>query len=172
MAKQSNDVGEAIMLSMRGAAISGEALQAMLREYLNNRKNIQSEGKTTLAKLAAEAGNKLDNIKISDKNIGDFIYTARKYGISFALKRDSNTNPPTWFVFFKQDKGSKDAMERAFREYANKQTETPIITTETFDDIDIEMPHEKDEPAKEQNQEFEMSDLPDLEDMPEPELEF
>ena len=37
----------------------------------------------------------LDSIEVSDRNIGDFLNTARKYDVDFALKRDKSTSPPT-----------------------------------------------------------------------------
>jgi hypothetical protein len=158
MAKQNNDFGEGVMLITRGVSITAETLQRTLREYLSKSNTLNEEtlGKTSLSKLIAASGDKLDNIKISDKNIGDFTDTARKHGVSFALKRDNNTEPPTWFVFFKQDKGSKDAMERAFREFAEQSAaETPIISQGDIRNLDIDMSHEKSEQSREQGYEQE-----------------
>ena len=43
---------------------------------------------------------------------------ARKYGIDFALKKDSSTQPPRYLVFFKSR--DADALTAAFREYSGR----------------------------------------------------
>ncbi len=54
----------------------------------------------TYKQLQAKSPSKLDSIEVSDRNIGDFLKTARKYDVDFALKRDKSTSPPTYHVFF------------------------------------------------------------------------
>ena len=60
---------------------------------------------------------KLDSIEVFERNIGDFLKTARKYDVDFALKRDRN-NPPTYHVFFSAAR--KEDFKRAFSEYIDK----------------------------------------------------
>lgn len=55
---------------------------------------------------------------------------ARKYGIDFALKKDTSTQPPRYLVFFKSR--DADALTAAFREYSgrvvkDKSKEKPSI---------------------------------------------
>jgi len=71
-------------------------------------------GKQTVKQLARQ--NKgMANIEITDDNIKGFERYARKYGVDFALKKDSSSIPPTWFVFFKAQ--DADAINAAFGEF-------------------------------------------------------
>jgi len=71
-------------------------------------------GKQTVKQLARQ--NKgMSNIEITDDNIKGFERYARKYGVDFALKKDSSSFPPTWFVFFKAQ--DADAINAAFGEF-------------------------------------------------------
>lgn len=75
------------------------------------------KGKQTVKQLIGQ-GAGVSNIEINDKNIGSFEPVARKYGIDYALKKDSSENPPKWLVFFKSR--DADAMTAAFREFTAK----------------------------------------------------
>lgn len=72
----------------------------------------------TYKQLQAKSPSKLDSIEVNDSNIGNFLNTARKYDIDFALKRDKSTSPPTYHVFFSAAK--TEDFKRAFTEYADK----------------------------------------------------
>ena len=72
----------------------------------------------TFKQLQAKSPSKLDSIEVSDRNIGDFLKTARKYDVDFALKRDKSTEPPTYHVFFSAAK--TEDFKRAFSEYVGK----------------------------------------------------
>ena len=43
----------------------------------------------------------VSNIEITDQNIRAFSATAKKYGIDFALKKDTSGEIPLYLVFFK-----------------------------------------------------------------------
>lgn len=68
--------------------------------------------------LQDKSPSKLDSIEVSDSNIGDFLKTARKYDVDFALKRDKSTEPPTYHVFFSAAK--TEDFKKAFTEYVGK----------------------------------------------------
>jgi hypothetical protein len=169
MSKNQNDVSEAVALAVQAKVMTIQILLRVFKEYLHaQNEKAQLPGETTLAKLHAQAGGTLDNIKITDKNIGSFNETAVKYNLSYALKKDSDTVPPTWYVFFKQDKNSKDTMDRAIKEFVARsdiaaKEKPPIITREGIGDIDLETAR-NDAHAKEREH-----DEPDLSDLPEPE---
>ena len=55
---------------------------------------------------------------MSSENIADFLKTARKYDVDFALKSDNSTNPQTYHVFFSAAK--TEDFKRAFTEYLGK----------------------------------------------------
>ena len=52
-------------------------------------------------------------------NIKAFESTAKKYGIDFALKKDSTETPPRYLVFFKGR--DADALTAAFKEFSAKK---------------------------------------------------
>ena len=55
----------------------------------------------------------------TDGNIKSFERVAKKYRLDFALKKDSSTKPPTYYVFFKgQD---TEMMNLAFKKYLGVQ---------------------------------------------------
>ena len=70
-------------------------------------------GKVMIRDLAKEG--ELSNIEITDGNIRSFERYARKYDLTYALKKDKAREPPRYHVFFK----AKDVaqMEAAFKEY-------------------------------------------------------
>lgn len=109
-----------IALSVKAKRVTEEILRAMLSDYLKNR--TKPRGLTSLAKLQ-KFGVKLENIEITEKNIGGFLGAARKYDINYALKRDVSTDPPTYYVFFETDDKNRGNLNKAFAEYTNKQKE-------------------------------------------------
>ena len=78
----------------------------------------EKHGRMTYKQLQAKSPSKLDSIEVSSDNIGDFLKTARKYDVDFALKQDNSTNPQTYHVFFSAAK--TDDFKRAFTEYLGK----------------------------------------------------
>ena len=58
----------------------------------------------TFKQLENKCKSKLESIEVTENNIGDFLSTARKYDLDFALKRDKSTTPPTYHVFFSANK--------------------------------------------------------------------
>jgi len=91
-------------------------------------KNYAGKGKQTVKQLTRQ-GHGVTNIEISDKNIKDFESTARKYGVDFAVVKDSTEQPPKHLIFFKAR--DTDAIAAAFKEYTAKQmakkTEKPSL---------------------------------------------
>ena len=100
----------------RAAKLTSDVFRQVLAEF--NKGNIKPKGKMSLKQLNAHKHGKIDNIEVNDKNIGDFISTAAKYDINFAVKCDKVQNPPMWYVFF--DTSDTRNFKRAFTEYANK----------------------------------------------------
>ena len=60
-------------------------------------------------------------IEITDQNIQAFSATAKKYGIDFALKKDTSGDIPRYLVFFKGR--DADVITAAFREFSAKNLE-------------------------------------------------
>lgn len=80
---------------------------------LTTKMNYESRGNVRLGQLMKQG--KLDSIEITDNNIKSFLDVAKKYDVSYALKRDSSTSPPTYHVFFT----GRDTvtLNKAFKEY-------------------------------------------------------
>lgn len=118
MQEQVNE--KSVSLIIRGTKISGQILAKALNKLLADMKNKPAhsyKGKQSLKNLVKQ-GAGVTNIEINDDNIKSFERVARKYGVDFALKKDSGCDPPRWLVFFKSR--DMDALTAAFREYSAK----------------------------------------------------
>lgn len=75
------------------------------------------QGKQPVDALVKQ-GKGVTSIEITEDNIKSFEPYARKYGIDYALQKDSTETPPKWLVFFKAP--DADVMTAAFREFTAK----------------------------------------------------
>ena len=110
-----------VALSVKGAKLTAEMLQKAIKAMLAQAKKQQEKqphGKQTLKQLAKQNAG-LSNIEITEGNIKAFEHTAKKYGIDFALKKDSTETPPRYLVFFKGR--DADALTAAFKEFSAKK---------------------------------------------------
>lgn len=101
------------------ARILKQSLILLLREMEQNvrrkqHQNVKAYGKQSMRSLQGQ-NTELTNIEITDKNIRSFERYARKYGIDYALKKDKQSEPPRYVVFFKGR--DVDTMKAAFKEY-------------------------------------------------------
>lgn len=78
----------------------------------------QPHGKQTLRQLMKQ-NTGVSNIEITDGNIKAFESTAKKYGIDYALKKDTTEQPPRYLVFFKGR--DADVLTAAFKEFSAKK---------------------------------------------------
>lgn len=112
-----------VAISIKATKLTAQTLQKALKLLLaqmkkQHDKNKIPHGKQTLKQLARQNAG-LSNIEITEGNIKDFESTAKKYGVDFALKKDSTENPPRYLVFFKGR--DADALTEAFREFSAKK---------------------------------------------------
>jgi hypothetical protein len=115
-----------VTLTISGAKLTGRTLKWALTQYLNHRskskakraqaKSVTPKGKQSVKDLVGQ-NQGVQNIEISDRNIKDFDRVARKYGIDYAVKKDTTEAIPKYLVFFKARDG--DALNAAFREYSS-----------------------------------------------------
>ena len=91
--------------------------QAMKKVLADMEKHKLHHGKQTLRQLMKH-NTGVSNIEITDQNIKAFSATAKKYGIDFALKKDTTGEIPRYLVFFKGR--DADAVTAAFREFSAK----------------------------------------------------
>lgn len=123
------------------AKMTPEIFAKAVSELANNT-NKQSVGRTSLKKL--ETKGKLENIQVNDSNIGSFVKTARKYNLTYALKRTQNEDGKNLYLVCFQGK-DLDTMQRAFKEYSYTQThkKETLFSRKKIMDIDVSA-HNKD----------------------------
>lgn len=112
-----------IALSIKGTKLTAELLQKSMKFLLSQIKKqttkaMQPRGKQTLKQLMKQNAG-VSNIEIIDGNIKAFESTAKKYGIDFALKKDTTEQPPRYLVFFKGR--DADVLTAAFKEFSQKK---------------------------------------------------
>ena len=99
------------------AAMLQKAMKALLKKG-KGQITKAPHGKQTLKQLMKQNAG-VSNIEITKDNIKAFESTAKKYGIDFALKKDSSEQPPRYLVFFKGR--DADALTAAFKEFSAKK---------------------------------------------------
>ena len=121
---------KSVVLATNTAKITGRALAKLMQSALRKMKEAgekPKEGKQSIKQLSK--GGSLSNIEITDDNIKAFDPVARKYNISYSLKRDETSDPPRWLVFFRAK--DTDAMTAAFKEFSAKmvkrETDRPSV---------------------------------------------
>ena len=117
-----NEVNEKVVaLSIKGSKLTAEMLQKAMKALLAKGKQQigkQPHGKQTLRQLMKQ-NTGVSNIEITDGNIKAFESTAKKYGIDYALKKDTTEQPPRYLVFFKGR--DADVLTAAFKEFSAKK---------------------------------------------------
>ena len=103
------------------AQLLQQAMKKVLADMEKHKKNPPlRHGKQTLRQLMKH-NTGVSNIEITDQNIRAFSATAKKYGIDFALKKDTSGEIPRYLVFFKGR--DADVITAAFREFSAKNLE-------------------------------------------------
>ena len=119
MQEQVNE--KTIALYIKTGKLTAQTLQKAMKSLLNQmkkQKDKQPHGKQTLKQLMKQ-NTGVSNIEITEDNIKAFESTAKKYGIDFALKKDTTENPPRYLVFFKGR--DADVLTAAFKEFSAKK---------------------------------------------------
>ena len=100
------------------AQLLQQAIKKVLADMEKHKKNPQlRHGKQTLRQLMKH-NTGVSNIEITDQNIRAFSSTAKKYGLDFALKKDTSGEHTRYLVFFKGR--DADVITAAFREFSAK----------------------------------------------------
>lgn len=140
-----------IDLTIKAERVTSDILKAAMAEFLDGKAD--KKGKMSLRQLEKQSGGRLDSIEITDSNIRDFLDTARKYDIDFAIKRDKTTSPPTYHVFFSANK--TEDFKRAFAEYADRK-QGEIKPKEAYfsrDDLRRQAQKKRADPSKQKHKE-------------------
>ena len=124
-----------VAIAIKGGKITAEVLDKALKKFVEEIEKAQktaSQPKTYRVKqsikhlVAQNAA--ISNIEVTDGNIKSFQRTANKYGIDYALKKDTSEEPPRYIVFFKGR--DVDVMTQAFKEFSArtvKQQDKPSL---------------------------------------------
>ncbi|MDR0326600.1 MAG: PcfB family protein [Oscillospiraceae bacterium] len=75
------------------------------------------QGKQSVKNLIRQGGG-ASNAELTNEQIKDFERVARKYGVDYAIKKDSSVTPPKWVVFFKGR--DSDVIMSALADYTKK----------------------------------------------------
>ena len=114
-----------VAIAIKGGKITAEVLDKALRKFVEEIEKAQKtasqpkiyRGKQSIKHLVAQNA-AISNIEVTDGNIKSFQRTANKYGIDYALKKDTTEEPPRYIVFFKGR--DVDVMTAAFKEFSAK----------------------------------------------------
>ena len=110
-----------IALYIKTGKLTAQTLQKAMKSLLaQGKKQIVKppQGKQSLKQLMKQ-NTGVSNIEITKDNIKAFESTAKKYGIDFALKKDTTESPPRYLVFFKGR--DADVLTAAFKEFSSKK---------------------------------------------------
>ena len=113
---------KAVAISIKAGKLSANLLKAAIRKCLAEMEKSQKnpkvyKGKQSVKHLVRQ-GAGVSNIEVTDGNIKSFEQVARKYGVDFALKKDTSGEIPRYLVFFKGR--DADVITAAFREFSAK----------------------------------------------------
>ena len=114
-----------VAIAIKGGRITAEVLKKALAKFIEEIEKAEKQasqpkiyrGKQSIKHLV-EQNAAISNIEVTDGNIKSFERTANKYGIDYALKKDTSEQPPRYLVFFKGR--DVDVMTQAFKEFSAK----------------------------------------------------
>lgn len=114
-----------VAIMIKCGKISAEVLEKALKKFVEEIEKAQNtvsqpktyRGKQSIKHLMSQNA-AISNIEVTDGNIKSFQRTANKYGIDYALKKDTTEEPPRYIVFFKGR--DVDVMTAAFKEFSAK----------------------------------------------------
>lgn len=130
------------------AKLTPEIFEKAIEDTLNNITNKHSQGKTSLNKLMKTG--KVDSIAVKDNNIGSFAKTARKYNLTYAVKRiqgqDNEGNPQKQYLVCFHGK-DMDTLQKAFREFSYNQLhqKETLFSRKKVSEIQVTVPEQENE---------------------------
>lgn len=115
-----------VAIAIKGGKITADVLEKAFKKFVEEIEKAQKQasrpksyrGKQSIKHLV-EQNAAISNIEVTDGNIRAFERTANKYGIDYALKKDTSEQPPRYLVFFKGR--DVDVMTQAFKEFSAKK---------------------------------------------------
>lgn len=122
MAKNIQDDSQKIVaVTIETAKLTVDLVKAVIQDYIENKP--EPTGRQSVAKLSKGNPDNLKNIKVSEQNMGDFKKVAAKYGIKYAVKKDTTDPEKPKYVILFQGK-DLEQVNKAFKEYSFDKTAT------------------------------------------------
>ena len=123
-----------LTLAINGTKFTGRMLKAAVAKFMAYRRShkaakacVHPKGKQTVKQLARQ-GQGVNTMEIADENLRQFERIARKYGVDYAVRRDTSADTPRFLVFFKGR--DADAISAAFKEFLStkeRKSERPSL---------------------------------------------
>ena len=123
-----------LTLAVNGTKFTGRMLKAAVAKFMAYRRShkaakayVHPKGKQTVKQLTRQ-GQGVNTMEIADENLRQFERIARKYGVDYAVRRDKDTVPPRFLLFFKGR--DADAITAAFKEFLSakeRKSERPSV---------------------------------------------
>lgn len=112
-----------LTLTINTAKLTGRVLKNAIAKFLAYQKQksrngpVKHNGKQTVKQLIGQ-NQGVSSIEVSKSGIRDFQRVARKYGVDYAIRKDTSGEKPRYIVFFKAR--DSEALMAAFKEYTAK----------------------------------------------------
>lgn len=137
-----------LKLFLRALKISVGKSSEALGEKLHPTKGKQS------VKTLIRQGQGVSSIPLAEKGLKDFNKIAGKYGVDFAVVKDSKSEPAVYTIFFKAK--DMDVITRILQDYSAKQVKQPdrksvLAKLKKFQDIVTAIPKKVFEKKKERS---------------------
>ena len=104
-----------INLCISTTQLTARTLLNVGRAYLRHQQGTGPHGKQSVKSLLRQ-NRGVSSLEIGSTGIRGFERYARRYGIDYAIRKDSTETPPRYLVFFKAP--DAEAMNAALKEYA------------------------------------------------------
>lgn len=153
-----------ITLAISASKLTARTLKESINKYLSYRrqrknktalnkenKSVKPVGKQSVKELIGQ-NQGVKTIEIAKSEIRDFERVARKYGVDFAIRKETSGEKPRFLVFFKGR--DEDAITAAFKEYASKSIrnrDKPSL----LDNLREKIAQSRADPARAHRQELE-----------------
>lgn len=118
-----NGAKKTIDISIKAEKMTADVLKSALQEFLSGK--AEKKGRMTFKQLQEKSPSKLDSIEVSDRNIGDFLKTARKYGCGFCPEKRQKHLAAylSCFLFRCQNRGFQESIFGVCRQGTGQDAE-------------------------------------------------
>lgn len=107
-----------VVVITTGAKLTERLLKSLIRKALAEMQRQTQNPKVYRGKQSVKHLLQQGGVEVSSASIRTFERVARKYGVDFAVRKDSAAEKPRYLIFFKAR--DADAMTAAFQEYTAK----------------------------------------------------